>query len=53
MSYCFAIKTIKHKISKVFRVTYVDVFIQFEQSSYTEGPEVGGGGRIPFPSAIL
>ena len=32
VSYCFAIKTIKHKISKVFTVTYVDVFIQFEQS---------------------
>ena len=28
----FEIKTIKHKISKVFTVTCVDVFIQFEQS---------------------
>ena len=27
-------------------MTYVDVFIQFEQSSYTEGPEGGGGGGV-------
>ena len=32
-SYCFAIKAIKHKISKVFTVTCV--FVQIEQSSCT------------------
>ena len=33
VSYCFAIKAIKHKISKVFTVTCV--FVQIEQSSCT------------------
>ena len=27
VSYCFEIKTIKHKINKVFTVTCVDVFL--------------------------
>ena len=35
MSYCFAIKAIKHKISKVITVTCVDLFVQIEQSSCT------------------
>ena len=33
--YCFATKTIKHKISNVFTVTCVDVVLQIEQSSCT------------------
>ena len=32
VSYCFAIRAITHKISKVFAVTCVDVFVQIEQS---------------------
>ena len=35
VSYCFEIKAIKHKISMVFTVTCVDVFVQIEQSSRT------------------
>ena len=35
VSSCFAIKAIKHKISKVFTVMCVDMFIQIEQSSCT------------------
>ena len=44
VSYCFAIKAIKHKISKVFTVTCADVFVQIQQSSctiqYKNGPYV-------------
>ena len=35
VSNCFEIKAIKHKISMVFTVMCVDVFVQIEQSSRT------------------
>ena len=31
VSYCFAIKATKHKISKLFTVTCVDMFVQIDQ----------------------
>ena len=36
MFYCFVIKSIKHKISKVFTVTYVDVLLYRSNSQVVQ-----------------
>ena len=55
LSNCFAIKTIKHKISRAVYsdVTYMDVFIQIEQSSCTIHRNSAQKGSIRLPKLLL